>query len=138
VIDVSFTSIKVSDKVKADLDSIRLDKESYNIAIQRLIRENQSLRYDKDCLMKIAMKTEDSIAFPNVNHSVHFALSQVLGDGIASDDEKLSALKIYLRPSLDEDCNAVLTIIDEFKSENRIGVQVLDDLTAWIRESYQK
>ena len=129
-------TIKVSDKVKAELDSIRLDKETYNLAIQRLIRENKSLRYDKDCLMKIAMQTEDSIAFPNINHSITFALSQVLGDSIASDGEKLSALKIYLRPSLDEDFNAVLENIDEFKSNNPIDNNVLDDLSAWIKESY--
>lgn len=129
-------TIKVSDKVKAELDSIRLDKETYNLAIQRLLRENQSLKHDKDCLMKIAMKTEDSIAFPNVNHSVIFTLSQVLSDSIASDSEKLSALQIYLRPSLDEDVNAVLGNIDEFKSEYSIDTDVLDDLTAWIKESY--
>lgn len=133
---MTLKTIKVSDKVKAELDTIRLDKETYNLAIQRLLRENQSLRHDKDCLMKIAMKTEDSIAFPNVNHSVFFALSKVLGDEIASDDEKLSALKIYLRPSLDEDVNAVLENIDEFKSEYPIDTDVLDNLASWIRESY--
>jgi len=133
---MTLKTIKVTDKVKAELDSIRLDKESYNILIQRLLRENKSLRHDKDCLMKIAMKTEDSIAFPNVNHSVFFALSKVLGDEIASDSEKLSALKIYLRPSLDEDSNAVLKNIDEFKSTYQIDVDVLEDLTSWIKESY--
>lgn len=129
-------TIKVSEKVKAELNSFRLDKETYNLAIQRLLREYKSLRYDKDCLMKIAMQTEDSIAFPNINHSVTFALSQVFSDPIASDGEKLSALKIYLRPSLDKDVNAVLENIDEFKSNNPIDTNVLDDLTAWIKESY--
>ena len=86
--------------------------------------------------MKIAMKTEDSIAFPNINHSVHFALSQVLGDDIASDSEKLSALKIYLRPSIDEDVHAVLFNINEFKSENPSYTDVLDNLTSWINDLY--
>ena len=129
-------TIKVSEKVKAELDSIRLDKETYNLAIQRLLRENQSLRHDKDCLMKIAMKTEDSIALINVNHSVIFALNLVLGDKNASDDEKLSALKIYLRPSIDKDIHAVLYNIKEFKSENPTYTDVLDKLSSWINDLY--
>ena len=129
-------TIKVSDKVKAELDSILLDKETYNLAIQRLLRENQSLRHDKDCLMKIAMQTEDSIAFPKISHSVYFALSQVLGDEVSSDSEKLSALKIYLRPSLDKDSNAVLENINDFKTETEVDTDVLEDLSSWIRESY--
>ena len=133
---MSFSSIKISHKTKEDLDSFRLDKESYNIAIQRLMLENKSLKEDKNMLMKIAMQTSDSIALININHSVIFALVQVLKDKESSDDEKLNALKIYLRPCLDDDVNAVLSNIDEFKQEYENYSHILDDLIAWINKSY--
>lgn len=166
---MSLKTIKVSDKVKADLDSIRLDKETYNLAIQRLIQENSSLkrqissyddtlellknvvnkqsdeikavREDKDSLMKIALKTEDSIAFPNVNHSSFFAITQVLKDSSYSDDEKLSFMKIYLKPSILEDKEAVLSMIEAIKSdygfsEEFANPQLLDKLSSFIQETY--
>ena len=135
-------TIKVSDKVKAELDSLRLDKETYNLAIQRLIRENKSLRQDKDTLMKIALKTEDSIAFANVNHSSFFAITNVLKDNSFSDDEKLSYLKVYLKPSILQDKEAVLSMIEAIKSdygfrEDFASPNVLDKLSSFIQESYQ-
>lgn len=161
---MSFSSIKISDKTKEDLDTFRLDKESYNIAIQRLLLENSSLkrekqsfmdttnilsevvnqqseeikaiRQDKDSLIKIIMQTEDSIAIPNINHAVFFALVQVLKDKVSSDDEKVNALKVYLRPCLDEDVHAVLSMIDEFKRDNPSFSPILEDITAWINKSY--
>ena len=135
-------TIKVSDKVKKELNSLRLDKETYNLTIQRLIRENNSLRLDKDTLMKIALKTEDSIAFPNVNHSSFFAITQVLKDNSFSDDEKLSYLKVYLKPSILQDKEAVLSMIEAIKSdygfsEDFASPNVLDKLSSFIQESYQ-
>lgn len=163
-------TIKVSDKVKAELDNVRLDKETYNLAIQRLIQENsslkrekqsfidttellsetvnrqseelKSLRQDKDTLMKIAMQTEDSIALVNANHSSFFAITQVLKDNSFSDDEKLSYLKVYLKPSIMEDKEAVLSMIEAIKSdygfsEDFASPNVLDKLSSFIQESYQ-
>ena len=62
-------NIKVTENVKKQLDEMKLESESYNVLIQRLMRENQELRQDKDTLMKIAMKTPDSIAFPQIAHT---------------------------------------------------------------------
>lgn len=54
------TSIRIPKSVKEDLKNIALTKEPYHATIQRLIRENKSLKEDKECLMKILMETEDS------------------------------------------------------------------------------
>lgn len=47
--------IKVTPKVKSELDNLKLDKETYNLTIQRLILENKSLKDDKEKLMQIAL-----------------------------------------------------------------------------------
>lgn len=42
--------IKITQSVKDQLDELKYEKETYNIVIQRLIRENQKLRHDYDKL----------------------------------------------------------------------------------------
>ena len=47
------TTIKVSQSVKQQLDKYRFEKEAYNTVIQRLIKENEELRKDKERLFTI-------------------------------------------------------------------------------------
>ena len=47
--------IKITEDVKAQLDGLKFDKETYNLVIQRLIRENQQLRTDYDKLYELAL-----------------------------------------------------------------------------------
>lgn len=125
-------NIKVTENVKKQLDEMKLESESYNVLIQRLMRENKELRQDKDTLMKIAMKTPDSIAFPQIAHTTYFALMQVLKDKVSSDEDKLSRLKAYLHGALALDPDEVLRCIENFRKDFNINNQVLDDLVVWI------
>lgn len=50
--------IKVSEEVKTMLDNLKLNQEPYNVTIQRIILENESLRADKEKLMQIALKKD--------------------------------------------------------------------------------
>ena len=50
---MSMTTIKVSPSVKSQLDDFRFEKEAYNTVIQRLIKENEELRKDKERLFNI-------------------------------------------------------------------------------------
>lgn len=50
---VETTTIKVSQSVKQQLDKYRFEKEAYNTVIQRLIKENEELRKDKERLFTI-------------------------------------------------------------------------------------
>ena len=138
--------IKISEKVYDELKSLMLDRETFNIAIQRLINDNKSLKEDKIMLMKIAMQTDDSIAFPSINHSSFFAIMQTLKETSYSKYEKLGYLKIYLRKDLDIDYNAVLEVIKDIKDNYQIGQNkeeinvnnnILDKLMLWIEENYQ-
>ena len=123
-----------------------LDRETFNIAIQRLINDNKSLKEDKIMLMKIAMQTDDSIAFPSIKHSSFFAIMETLKETSYSKYEKLGYLKIYLRKDLDIDYNAVLEVIKDIKDNYQIGQNkeeinvnnnILDKLMLWIEENYQ-
>ena len=47
------TTIKITQKTKTKLDGLKFEKEAYNTVIQRLIKENEELRADKERLFTI-------------------------------------------------------------------------------------
>ena len=126
-------NIKVTESVKKQLDEMKLEGETYNVLIQRLMRENKALQDDKHTLMKIAMKTPDSIALPTISHTTYFALTRVLLDNATSDEDKLSHLKSYLHGAMSQDPDEVLRNVCEFQREfDMLGNNVLDKLVVWI------
>lgn len=97
----------------------------------------EELKIDNKYLMKIIMKSPESMAFPEMAHYIYFALIVVLKDNSLSDEEKLENLKTYLKPSLDEDVHEVLKYIEEFKQDNESHETLLNDLSSWIRYTYK-
>lgn len=58
------TSIRIPKSVKDELDKVALEKESYHVTIQRLIRENKHLKKENeryDVLFKTMMDKIDEI-----------------------------------------------------------------------------
>ena len=49
-------NVKVSEEVKSELDSLKIESESYNLIIKRLIDENIKLKADNERLFNIAEK----------------------------------------------------------------------------------
>lgn len=47
-------NVKVSEEVKSELDSLRIESESYNLIIKRVIEENAKLKADNERLFNIA------------------------------------------------------------------------------------
>lgn len=129
---MTLKNIKVTENVKDKLDSIAYEKETYNLTIQRLIYENEQLRKDKEMLMKIAMKTEDSIAFPTATHSTIFSTMEVLKDTSYTDDEKFDFLKIYLRPNLEKNPLEVRDTLSSFEEDYGVSSFVINRLITWI------
>ena len=52
---MSLKNIKVTDEVKQQLDKYALDRETYNVTIQRLLLENMRLKEDKRILTRILL-----------------------------------------------------------------------------------
>ena len=124
------------EEMKETLRYIDKSMQDMRETIDTLEKENEELKQDKDTLMKIAMKTHDSMIFPEIAHKVNFALIEVLKDS-SSDEDKLSRLKTYLKPSLDNDVHEVLNYIEEFKKDNERHETLLNDLSSWIKYTYR-
>jgi len=132
-----FKQVRLNPEVRGLLDDYKMEGESYSIAIGRLFKENNLLKESHDKLMKMAMRTEDSIALPEVSHKTIFAVMEVLNMDGKSDAEKIDCLKIYLRPSLEENPSGVFESIQSFKADFPECSSILETLSSWIEETYQ-
>lgn len=135
--------IRIKKSVCARLDERKSNDDSYTDVIQDLLDENDrlqernvELKQDKEMLMKIAMRTQDSITFPNIAHYVYFALIEVLKDNALSNVDKVNYLKTYLRPSLERDPHEVLRHIREFSNEYEEHKELLLTVVMWIENTY--
>ena len=141
---MTMKQIKISEKVYDELKSLMLDKETFNLVIQRILLENKSLKKDKDMLMKIAMQTDNSIAFHSMKHSLFFSIMEYIKENSYSNDEKLNYLKEYLKKNIEIDSDEVINVIKIIQEDYLIGnpkedynSRCLDDLRLWIEENYQ-
>ncbi len=130
--------IKVTDDIKAELDAIRYDKETYNLVIHRLIREckrlfieNQRLNYDKDLLMKMLVN-DDSATVDGLEFKYVPFIESVLHDNILSDAERLEYLKRYFDEVDVIDKALLLKCITIVKESDDITGGVLIDFENWI------
>lgn len=123
--------------ISRDINKLASENEDLKAKNKQLKEEIEELKQDKDNLMKIAMKTPDSIAFPKMAHHIYFALIEVLKDNSLSDEEKLTNLKTYLKPSLDKDTHQALHFIEEFKQEHVSFENIINELVSWIKFAYK-
>lgn len=131
--------IKVSDEVKAELNSIRYDGESYNLVVHRLIREckrlfieNQRLNYDKDLLMKM-LADDNSIAADGLEFKYVPFIQSVIFDNILSDAERLDYLKKYFTEIDKIDEKLLLDCILIVKESSDINDGALIEFEKWIK-----
>ena len=134
--------IKVTDDIKAELDAIRYDKETYNLVIHRLIREckrlfieNQRLQYDKDVLLKM-VTGDESIAVDGLEYKYVPFIESVLYDNVLSESERLEYLKRYFDEIHVVDKDLLLKCVVIVKESNAVSTGALIDFETWFGENY--
>lgn len=135
-------NIKVTEKVKAELDAAAFDKETYNVTIERIMRENKRLatenlrlKYDKDFLMKMVLKDE-SLSDLGVEYKFVPFITSVLFENDLSDAERLEYLKTYFTEIADADKSVIQDCILIVKESCDVSDGVLMDFEKWIDENY--
>lgn len=130
--------IKVTDDIKAELDAIRYDKETYNLVIHRLIREckrlfieNQRLLYDKDLLLKI-IADDDSVAELGLEYKYVPFIESIVNDNVLTDAERLDYLKKYFTEIDVVDKKLLLDCLLIVRESNDITDGALIDFEKWI------
>ena len=126
--EVDYSTIRIKNDLRKELDSLKVESESYSVVIANLIKENlqlkkavEYLKEDKIQLYKLALKTEDSPALINNIHKSTYFINKVVEDVSSTEEEKLQELKTYLSEMIKEDPISVVhssIFIKDMTSEN--------------------
>lgn len=134
-------NIKVTENVKSELDSLAYEKETYNVTINRLIRENERLKiengrlhYDKKVLTRLLLKDEPISDIDAEMKYVPF-IESVLFDSDLPDDEKFDTLKRYFFETVDVDSDLIKSCVVIVKETHSISDGVLIDFESYINDS---
>ena len=109
------TTIRIYKSTKDELKNLKFGNEGDAVVLQRVLNENKELRKDKEMLYKIALKTSDSIAFPNKIHRATFVITKIVYDSGLNDKEKFESLKTYLAEMLINDSSSITATIENIK-----------------------
>lgn len=133
--------IKVTDEIKAELDAIRYEKETYNLVIRRLINEskrlfieNQRLHHDKDLLLKI-VAADKSISADGLEFKYVPLIESFLFNNLLSDAEILDYLKTYFKYNKEVDKELLMNCILIVKESCDISDGVLIEFESWVKEN---
>ena len=120
--EVDYSTIRIKNDLRKELDSLKIEAESYSVVIAKLIEENSKLKEDveylkedKQKLYKLVLKTSDSVALVNDIHKISYFIGLVVNDVSSTEEEKLQDLKTYLKEMLEENPEGVKATIEIFK-----------------------
>ena len=120
--EVDYSTIRIKNDLRKELDSLKVEAESYSVVIANLINENKKLesyveylKEDKAKLYKLALATSDSVALVNNVHKATYFIALVVNDISSTEEEQLQDLKKYLKEMLEDNPEDVVATIENFK-----------------------
>ena len=145
--EVDYSTIRIKNDLRKELDSYKTENETYTVIITNLIKENSKLKSDveylkedKVKLYQLALATSDSVALVNNVHKITYFISLVVNDVSLTEEEKLQQLKTYLKEMLESNPEDVVATIDNIKvmlaSEETSVPEVLLTFEDYIKENY--
>ena len=118
----AYSTIRIRSSLRTELDSHKVENESYSVVITNLINENARLKEDveylkeeKKDLFKLALRTSDSVALVNNVHKATYFIVKVVYDRTLEPEEQLKLLEEYLSEMLASDKASVIATIDNLK-----------------------
>ena len=145
--EVDYSTIRIKNDLRKELDSYKVEAESYSVVIANLIEENKKLKgtveylkEDKKKLYKLALATSDSVALVNNIHKATYFIGLVINDESTTNEEKLQELEIYLSEMLEsnpEDVKATIRSLKEMLELDEVAVpEVLIEFENYVEENY--
>ena len=131
---MTLKNVKVTDEVKQQLDDYALDKETYNVTIQRLLLENMRLKEDKELLTRLLLK-DDDLFNPSIHHKYVPFIEAMLYDNNLDDDAKLNSLTSYFINVDDISKHALLSCIQIVSESHDITSRVLVEFKKYVESS---
>lgn len=120
--EVDYSTIRIKNDLRKELDSYKVEAESYSVVIAKLIEENSKLKEDVEFLKEdrlklyeLALGTNNSVALINNIHKATYFITLVVNDVSSTEEEKLQQLKEYLSEMLEENPSDVMATISNLK-----------------------
>lgn len=120
--EVDYSTIRIKNDLRKELDSYKVEAESYSVVIAKLIEENSKLKEDVEFLKEdriklyeLALGTENSVALINNIHKATYFIALVVNDVTSTEEEKLQQLKTYLKEMLEKYPSDVMATIRNLK-----------------------
>lgn len=129
---MSLKNIKVTELVKSQLDEYALDKETYNVTIQRLILENMRLKEDKRVLTKLLLQDTQS---SYVEEKYVPFIESILFDTSSDEGDRLNYLVNYFINVDDISKEELLSCIQIVKETHDISSGALLDFEKYVEGS---
>ena len=145
--EVDYSTIRIKNDLRKELDSYKVEAESYSVVIAKLIEENKKLKgtveylkEDKKKLYKLVLVISDSVALVNNIHKATYFIGLVINDESTTNEEKLQELEIYLSEMLEsnpEDVKATIRNLKEMLELDEVAVpEVLIEFENYVEEKY--
>lgn len=124
---MSLKNVKVTEDVKKQLDDIAIEKETYNVTIQRLINENKQLKKNEektDTLLEFyEMKTRDMSQLYPANNMLELVI-ETNGYYTNTHNPALNYLEQINRVLLNQDLTS-----EEMYDELKEDIEINEDLS---------
>ena len=145
--EVDYSTIRIKNDLRKELDSYKVEAESYSVVIAKLIEENSKLKEDVEFLKEdrlklyqLALGTENSVALINNIHKATYFIALVVNDVTSTEEEKLQQLKTYLSEMLEKYPSDVKATIENLKEmlelEGADVPEVLIQFENYVEENY--
>ena len=145
--EVDYSTIRIKNDLRKELDSYKVEAESYSVVIAKLIEENSKLKEDVEFLKEdrlklyeLALGTNNSVALISNIHKATYFITLVVNDVTSTEEEKLQQLKEYLSEMLEKypsDVKATISNLKEMLELEEVPVpEVLIQFENYVVENY--
>ena len=109
---VDYSTIRLKNTIRKELDSLKVESESYSVVINNLLAENKRLHKDNNLLSDVLA----NISTSKFNVKLYAEVISVIISGSSEDENKLQDLINYFSDKIEVEAIEVLEAIDKAKA----------------------
>lgn len=109
---VDYSTIRIKNTIRKELDSLKVESESYSVVINNLLAENKRLHKDNNLLSDVLA----NISTSKFNVKLYAEVISVIISGSSEDENKLQDLINYFSDKIEVEAIEVLEAIGKAKA----------------------
>ena len=130
---VDYSTIRLKNTIRKELDSLKVESESYSVVINNLLAENKRLHKDNKLLSDVLR----SISTSSINVKLYTEIMLYTISDSSEDHVKLDSLLNYFKDKIEVESVEVLEAIDNAKAVIN-AESVLDSFEILIKDEIAK